>query len=151
MAHLGYSIYHDRAVQQSAVLERQLAVKAAYDQQRRLQGKAAWDASVKTLDSDLRSWIGDQIKSRGDRSVYIDWAWVKAYEHGDIEWKDDRHLVVHGFISASPEHGERETFSWLVPMTLLDDGGWGKGEPSFSPAGFPKDVFTVTIKTPRLP
>jgi hypothetical protein len=151
LAQLGYSIYHDHATQQQILLDQQIETRKFQSQQRKIQAKASWDSAIRNIDSDLGSWIENHIKDRGSRSVHIEWAWVKTYENRDVEWRDERHLLVSGFISASPERGESQKFSWSVSMTLLDDGGWGRGKVSFVPASFPEGVFTVGIKSPRFP
>ena len=93
------------------------------------------------MDVDLKKWLESQSKPDKNSYVSVEWAWVKSFDLADVLWKDDRHVVVHGILGASPKGGQEHLFSWARKLEFKGagvDNWWQADDP----------VFTGTTLTP---
>ena len=140
LAHLGYTIHRDRILEEQRAKAETQAVAA----QRRTQEKAAWDASLKFLDSDLDAWLPEAAHVDLQARIVS----IKEYTFDDVKWVNDRNVDVNGLIEDSSyvSKGRGTTrkdawFSWRKRMYRRDDGEWDNPGPfvEFRTAGLTKE------------
>lgn len=153
LAHTGYTILHDREVAGADRQEKERIALVEKETVTKTKAKAAWERAIKNLDSELGSWINEQVKGQKGRYIFLRWAWVKSYANSDIAWSDPKTVTVKGIIIAAPESGEMKYYSWSRNLVWLDDDTWGVKKVAFASITLPKaeqdDMFTVNIKHPN--
>jgi hypothetical protein len=164
LTHLAYTVYHDRAVAETArqenarrLLEQEKALKALAENQRRIQSKETWKQALKFIDVAFKQWLTKQTKLDKNHILVIRWAWVKAFDLPDIDWHDAHTVTVHGILGASSEaDGSNEhRFFWTRNLYLKSDGvdsWWQSDDPQFESVTLSSDqekhILTQTIVMP---
>src|SRR5437764_855085 len=87
VAQLVYSVIRDHRELERSGKEQAEQARVLAEQFKRTQSKAAWDRSVKFLDSELRDWLARETKDAKDRvDVHLDLVMVKIFELSDVIW-----------------------------------------------------------------
>jgi hypothetical protein len=101
LVHLGYSIHRDQVVTQQRRLELDHTRKVQADAYRATQSKAAWDAAIRGLDYDLQHWIESNAHLRNGEYIKLEFVSIKTFNFPDVQWLDDRHVRVNGYVQVS--------------------------------------------------
>lgn len=136
--------------------EQQRQARAASEQYKRVQSKEAWKQSIKSMDVGFKKWLEESQKPDKNSYVSVEWAWVKSFDLADVQWNDDRHVVVHGILGASPKRGQEHVFSWARKLEFKGDGvdnWWQADDAVFTSATLTSDqtkhMRTVVIVVPE--
>jgi hypothetical protein len=133
-----YLIVHNRSVAKEQRQEREQAAKAAADLVSRARAKAAWDESVKFLETGIEIFINRKAGTMNSKAVdakkyrCLHSMRVKSYANSDVIWNDPKTVTVTGVVAATTIDGHRtqdaETFySWSATYVWLDANKWGQG------------------------
>jgi hypothetical protein len=150
---LGYTIFRDHRFDQ----ERQREVDAARNAARLADGHKAWTTAVLHLDSAFQTWITERKLNTQNTSsyFYLEWVYIKIYEHAAVKWTDDRTVLITGYIAGTSHDGQRFDWTkWTRTMWRMDDGDWGYPDsPTFEAALISPaqraNWLTQTIKAPE--
>ena len=135
--------------------EQQRQARAVVEQYKRVQSKEAWKKSLKFIDVRFEQWLETRSKPEKNSYISVEWAWVKSFDLADVQWNDDRHVLVNGILAASPKGGKEHLFSWTRRLEFKDDGvdkWWQADEPVFADSTLTSDqtahIMTQTIVMP---
>jgi hypothetical protein len=148
LAHLGYTISHDRAVAEAIRRQQEQEIAVAAENYKRVQSKEAWKTALKFIDVRFKQWLENDLKLDKNRYISVEYEYVKAFNLADVQWHDPHNVTAQGVLlvwtkKMIAEGQDQEAFSWTRNAELKDDGvdrWWTTaGDPTFQSLPLTKD------------
>jgi hypothetical protein len=107
LAHLGYTISHDRAVAEAIRRQQEQEIAVAAENYKRVQSKEAWKTALKFIDVRFKQWLENDLKLDKNRYISVEYEYVKAFNLADVQWHDPHNVTAQGVLLVWTKEDDR--------------------------------------------